>query len=373
MNQEVAGKTLRKLRVLVAPLDWGLGHATRCIPVIHELLNIGCEPVLAAEGAQAALLRMEFPDLLIIPLEGYRINYGRTGFGTIVKMIFHSGRIMEAIKKENEWLKKAVNKYSLDAILSDNRFGLYHESVPSIFITHQLRIKSPFGNFSESFLQRRNYRYINRFTECWVPDFENDQNLAGELSHPLKKPRIPVRYVGPLSRFRMMKKENENKQKILVILSGPEPQRSILENKVVSDISNFNGEATIVRGLPDNERLIPSTNTIHFYNHLSSKELSREMNEASIVISRSGYSTVMDIMEMGKKSVLVPTPGQTEQEYLAKHLSNKGLAPFLSQSNFSLERAVALSLEYKYFLGDVQNDDLVLQKELRRFIAGISK
>ncbi|MEJ0102878.1 MAG: glycosyltransferase [Bacteroidota bacterium] len=257
-----------------------------------------------------------------LDLKGYRVKYGRSALGVLWNILFQTPRILKTIKNENEWLKEMVDEYKFDAVISDNRFGLYHAAVPSVFITHQLRIKTPFGKWSESILQKRNYRFINRFSECWVPDEEGENNLAGELSHPKKLPGKPVYYIGILSR---LKRNNiaEKKKHLFISLSGPEPQRTLFENKIVNDISHYNGTATVVRGLPDSSSLIPSTNDIKFYNHLPADEYNKEMEMAELVISRSGYSTVMDIVRLRKKSILIPTPGQTEQEYLANYLFKK--------------------------------------------------
>ncbi|HEX3168100.1 MAG TPA: glycosyltransferase [Chitinophagaceae bacterium] len=347
----LAGKKL-----LVAPLDWGLGHATRCVPVIRDLLNSHCEVWLAGEGAQEKLLREEFPSLPFLPLKGYRIKYAKTGFTG--KILLQVPSILRSIKEENKWLKEQATNYGFEAVVSDNRYGLYHEKIFSVFITHQLFIKSSLGKWSEKILQQWNYKFINRFNECWIPDEQGENNLAGELSHPVKLPLIPTKYIGPLSRFARQPADsfadqkiiNEIKDHLLIILSGPEPQRTILENKVVDEIANYPATATIVRGLPGEKDIIPSTNTIHFYNHLSSEELNSEAMKAEFIISRSGYSTIMDIAALQKKSILIPTPGQTEQEYLANHLMKKQFAFCVDQNNFSVLKNVEEARNFGYRL-----------------------
>jgi uncharacterized protein (TIGR00661 family) len=333
--------------VLVAPLDWGLGHASRCVPVIYELLEQDYNVWLAGEGAQETLLKQEFPKLPFLPLKGYRVKYGRSPAAMLWSVFLQLPRIFKTIRDENSWLKKAMDEYRFDVIISDNRFGLHHHAVPCIFITHQLRIKTSFGKWSESFLQKINYRFINRFTQCWIPDEENKNGLAGELSHPAVMPAIPAHYLGMLSR---LKKSTiaEKKNHLFISLSGPEPQRTLLENKIIHDIGHYNGTATIVRGLPGNSYLIPSTNDIRFFNHLDTDEYNTEMERAEYVISRSGYSTVMDIVTLGKKSILVPTPGQTEQEYLAGYLTQKQVAFCISQKDFSLKKALQEASEFSY-------------------------
>ena len=341
----LAGKKL-----LVAPLDWGLGHATRCVPVIRDLLDSHCEVWLAGEGMQEKLLREEFPSLPFLPLKGYRIKYAKTGFTG--KILLQVPSILRSIKEENKWLKEQVTKYGFEAVISDNRYGLYHGNIFSAFMTHQLFIKSSLGKWSEKMLQKWNYKFINRFHECWVPDEKRENNLAGELSHPAKLPKVPVKYIGALSRFSSFSPLEDGgiKDHLLIILSGPEPQRTILENKVIDQIVNYPATATIVRGLPGEKNIIPSTNSIHFYNHLSSEELNREAMKAEFIISRSGYSTIMDIAALQKKSILIPTPGQTEQEYLADHLMKKQFAFCIDQNSFSLLRNIDEARNFGYSL-----------------------
>jgi len=342
-------KQRSKPRILVAPLDWGLGHATRCIPVIYELLSHETDVWLAGEGAQRAILTQEFPDLPFLDLPGYRVKYARTAAGFLRRMLFQAPRLLRTIKSENEWLKNAADQYGFDAVISDNRFGLYHTSIRSVFITHQLTIKSPMGKWSERYLQKNNYKYINRFNECWVPDQQSADNLAGTLSHPATIPAIPVHYIGPLSRLKKTGTP-EKKGHLFISLSGPEPQRTLLENIIINDIGHYNGTATIVRGLPNSVSIIPSTNDIRFYNHLPTEEYNQQIEQAEYVISRSGYSTVMDLMTLGKKSILIPTPGQTEQEYLGEYLMEQKKAYSLLQKNFSLKRVLETAATFDYAL-----------------------
>jgi uncharacterized protein (TIGR00661 family) len=346
-NQDYTRKEGGKPRILLAPLDWGLGHTTRCIPVIYELLAQNADVWLAGERAQEALFSKEFPLLPFLTLEGYRVKYGSSSTGLIRTLFFQVPRLLRIIKKENQWLDKVVKEHQFDAVISDNRFGLYHSSIPSVFITHQLFIKSPMGKWAASFLQRKNYKFINHFTQCWVPDYEGSINLAGELSHPEKKPRIPLHYIGPLSRLRKIG-EAEKKGHLFISLSGPEPQRTLLENMIIDQVSHYNDTATIVRGLPAQVSIIPSTNDIQFYNHLPAAEYNKEIEKAEYVISRSGYSTIMDLTALGKKSILIPTPGQTEQEYLGELLMQQKKAYCISQDKFSLPGALQAAEQFKY-------------------------
>lgn len=374
MDQTLKEKKPGKPRILVAPLDWGLGHATRCIPIIRELLAQDCEVWLAGEGAQENLLKAEFPQLSFLQLDGYRIRYSRSAIGLLFRLFRQTHKILSAIKKENAWLKKMITEYDLNGVISDNRFGLYHASVPCIFITHQLAIKSPLGKWSEKILQKRNYKYINRFAACWVPDEESKNDLAGELSHPAKNPVVPVLYIGSLSRFDSSSSFGDGGKDghLLIILSGPEPQRSILEDKIIKEISHYNGTATIVRGLPGLSSFIPSTNMINIHNHLNADELNKEIGKAEYVISRCGYSTVMDLVKLQKKSILLPTPGQTEQEYLAKYLHQKQTALCISQKEFSLADALTKAKQFAYHFPEV-NTGLVFRQVVSNFISSLAK
>ena len=348
MDQLSREKIKGKPRILVTPLDWGLGHATRSIPIIRELINQNCDVWLAGEGTQKELLKTEFPGLPFLDLPGYRIRYAKTKKGLLWKMIQQGPKMRRAILYEHQWLKRVVKEFHFDAVISDNRYGLYHSEIPCIFITHQLLIKSSAGKWTEKILQKRNYRYIDRFAECWVPDIEGENNLAGELSHPVKKPAIPVRYIGLLSRFRFSPSGSGGKNHLLIILSGPEPQRSLLEDKIIKEIGHYNGTAAVVRGLPGSASLIPSSNMIRIYNHLPADKLNDEMLQAEYIISRSGYSTIMDAVMLQKKTILIPTPGQTEQEYLGDHLMKKGVAVSITQKEFSLNKALTKAKGFTY-------------------------
>jgi UDP-N-acetylglucosamine transferase subunit ALG13 len=340
------GITTAKPRILVAPLDWGLGHATRVIPIIWQLLERNCTVIIAANGSTGELLQKEFPALEYLDLEGYDIQYSRKGWLLPLKIAAQVPHILRAIKKEHSWLKKMVLDHSIDAVISDNRYGLYHHSIPSVFITHQLRIKTGLGSLMDRFIQQLNYQQINKFGACWVPDLENGLTLAGELSHPTIFPSVPVKYINPLSRFTGLAKKEE--KHLLVILSGPEPQRSLWEEMIIHQLHTYKKPVVLVRGLPGNVDLPVVPSFVQVYNHLPAKELENYIQCASFVISRCGYSTIMDLVAMQKKSILVPTPGQAEQEYLAEHLMQYNLALCVPQHKFRLSAALDLAKVFPY-------------------------
>lgn len=343
--------------ILIAPLDWGLGHATRCIPIIYELSKYPFNIIIAASGPQRALLEYEFPDLEFLNIPAYNIRYGSGRFTSTLKMIIQTPKILKIIKKENQWLASTVFRKKIHAVISDNRYGLYHREIPTVFISHQLQIKSAMAGTGESLLRNWQYQFINRFSQCWVPDFEHAANLAGDLSHPRIMPKIPVSYIGALSRFEH--RPMPPKYQLLVLLSGPEPQRTILEGKMLQQLAGYNKPVLFVRGLPGekkqdhlfDEKILNYPNRkVHFENHLTAGELNNALLQSRLVISRSGYTTVMDIAALQKKSILVPTPGQTEQEYLAESLEEKGIACSLPQKNFILEDALNKAASFNYCL-----------------------
>ena len=357
-------------RVLVAPLDWGLGHATRCVPLIRALVSEECEVILAGEGKTEALLRAEFPQLEVLPLKGYNINYGKSGWELFAKLLMQVPAIIETMDEEHEWLKVAVKEHRIDAVISDNRYGLYHEETFSVFITHQLLVKTTLGATADELLQKLQYQYINAFTECWVPDIESAPGLAADLSHPKNLLEIPLHYLGPLSR---LKKGPEVEGKhLLVLLSGPEPQRTLLEEALLLQLERYTEPVVFLRGLPGGSELPAVRPNIQILNHLPAGELEEVISEAHIVVSRCGYSTVMDLLSMGKKSILIPTPGQTEQEYLARHLMEQNLALCIPQSKLKLMNALELADCYNYAPAPVSSADSLINT-VQQFVAAVKE
>ncbi len=332
--------TSARHRILVAPLEWGLGHATRCIPLITELTAQNCEVFIAAEGATYSLLKQEFPGLTFLSLTGYRMKYSRKRYFLPWKLLTQVPKIALTIYKENQWLKKIVKDHKIDAVISDNRFGMYCSRIRSVYITHQLLIKT--GNvFTESIAKKIHSYFINKYNECWVPDFKED-GLAGELSHPGKLPN-QIKYIGALSRFEVINPDSYREKKkydLLITISGPEPQRTIFEDEILNDLKSYSGKVLFIRGMPDGNTLKPENPLLEIKNHLSARELNEAMLQSGIIVSRCGYTTIMDLVKLQKKAILIPTPGQTEQEYLAKYLMEKQIFYTISQKDFVLQNAL---------------------------------
>jgi len=339
----------KEIKVLVAPLDWGLGHATRCIPIIEELLKYEVEVSLAAEGGQEKILSEQFPQLPVLPLAGYRIKYTKRSFWFQAAIFLQIPKILAAIKKEKQWLAEKMREHAFDIVISDNRYGLHHPAAKCIFITHQLAIQVPAHKKLFHFIQKKNFKRINQFAECWVPDVQAGVSLGGALSHPAQLPSIPVKYIGLLSRFSLAQ-EKTDEQGILILLSGPEPQRGILEEILLDQLQGVKDNIVFVRGLPGETVQMANLPSVTFYNHLPAKRLQQEMMKAKLVISRSGYSTCMDIIALQKKAILIATPGQTEQEYLATYYMEQNLALSVAQHNLQLAQNISEALEFPYLL-----------------------
>lgn len=240
--------------------------------------------------------------------------------------------MIEAIRAEKKLVKKWIKEYDLRGIISDNRLGVFNKKVPSVFITHQLNVLT--GN--TSWLTGKMHRaIIDRFDECWVPDAEGPANLSGRLGH-LEHQWEKVRYIGPLSRFN--KTDEAKTYDLTILLSGPEPQRTMLEDILKAEISDFSGKVLMIRGVIEPHQTVRTDRNVTIYNYMASDELERALNQSRLVLSRSGYTTVMDLAKLGIKAFFIPTPGQYEQEYLARKLKNDGYVPFAKQEKFRIER-----------------------------------
>ncbi|MCF7559899.1 glycosyltransferase [Sabulilitoribacter multivorans] len=321
-----------KKRILVAPLNWGLGHATRCIPIINALIAEGFEPIIASDGVALTLLKKEFPNLSSVELPSYNITYSRKGKHFKLKLLKDSPKLLKAINAEKKAVDYILENNKLAGIISDNRLGVRSKKVPSVFITHQLNVLS--GN--TTWLSTKVHQnIIEKFDMCWVPDMDGDINLSGKLGHG-KSLSIPLKYIGPLSRFAYRK--SEIKHDLMVLISGPEPQRTLLDEKMLLELKNYPGKVVFVKGIVEKEQAILVIGNITVYNFMTSSLLEKTIQESALILSRSGYTTVMDLAKLCKKAFFIPTPGQFEQEYLAKRLTEMELVPSCNQDQFNLKK-----------------------------------
>jgi len=333
--------------ILVCPLDWGIGHATRCVPLIKELRSRDVDVIIGAGGRSLAFLQQEFPALKFIKFPGYSFTYPQRGSMTL-KMLFQLPAFLSGIKKEHKRLESLIEEYQIDVVISDNRFGLWTKKVPCIFITHQVFIRSTAGlKFLEPMLYRINKQYHTRYSEVWIPDFEGKENLSGDLSH-LRLLTGNYSYIGPQSRFAGLEtdKKPEIKYDILVLISGPEPQRTMLYEKISTQLSEINAKSVIVEGKPEKLKIKKQSDNITVFSHLETEKLFQLIQESDLIISRPGYSTIMDLAVLGKKAVFIPTPGQTEQEYLAEKFKREKIYFSMTQEKFNLNQALGEAKDY---------------------------
>nr|WP_321232434.1 glycosyltransferase [uncultured Psychroserpens sp.] len=321
-----------KKRILIAPLNWGLGHAARCIPIINALIAHQFEPIIASDGIALSLLRKEFPELESIELPSYEITYPKKGKYFKLKMLQSTPKMVKALKAEKKVIASIIKDYHIDGIISDNRLGVHNKKLPCVFITHQLQVLSGSTTWLSTKLHQK---IIKRFHECWVPDNLGDINLSGKLGH-VDIHEIPVKFIGPLSRF--SKRDLPTKYDVMILLSGPEPQRTLLESKLLDEFKNYKGKVIFIRGVIENEQHISEENNISIYNFMTTSELEHAINESALIISRSGYTTIMDLAKLSKKAFFIPTPGQFEQDYLAGRLTKLGYVPSCKQDAFTKEK-----------------------------------
>lgn len=306
--------------VIVAPLDWGLGHATRCIPIIRNLLQNNNSCIIATSGRSLELLKQEFPTCMHHEIPAYGITYSKNAFGMFFKLLVQIPKSLITKNKESKIADELVKEYAVDYIISDNRFGMYSKLCTSIFITHQIRIRLPLIiRWLEYPFFLINKQMISKFDECWIPDYEGTKNLSGILSHSWGVPHSF--FIGPLTGREST--ECVNTFDLVAILSGPEPQRTIFENKLRTILPTLSYKSCLVRGVLAAKNYSTSIGNCTIQTFATNTEINKLLCGSKLIISRAGYSSIMDYEKLGIKAILVPTPGQGEQEYLGKYLQHK--------------------------------------------------
>ena len=322
---------LNEKKILLTPLDWGLGHVARCVPLIKQLQQQNNTLVIACTEKQKSFLQKELTGVTYVDLFGYNVQYARF-LPLWVKICFQMPRLFFVIRKENKWLANYLKHHETDVVISDNRFGFYNKNTENIFITHQLNIQTP---VLKNLVNRLNRSFIKKFHAVWVPDYpKKEKRLSGLLSEP-KHSLQNTTLIGPLSRFSKTKSQ-EQKYDLLILLSGPEPQRTLLEDKLLSTLVNTKQKIALVRGSAVTEKNNLSDN-FTVIDLASSVKLQELFSASKKIICCSGYSTLMDLHALDLTALLIPTPGQTEQEYLAEYWQDKFGCQFLEQKNITKE------------------------------------
>ncbi len=322
-------------RILVAPLNWGLGHVTRCIPLIQALREMGVEVLLASDGAALHLLRAEFPLLPTFELPSYRIRYESSNM--VRNMAGQLPRISYAVRAEKWATDKLVKDHGIHGIISDNRYGCFSGRADSVMITHQLHLRVP-NQFAAWAANRILRLALRKFDRIWVPDVETAPGLSGELSHGETKVHREVQFIGPLSRMKVYPAEKE--YDVAVVLSGPEPQRTLLEQRLLEQAMPLSQKFIFIQGKTQSKAHQFAAEHVEIVSYLTSRNLNDILLASKVIVCRSGYSSIMDLAALGKKAILIPTPGQTEQEYLADALAAQNI--FLTQSQEALDLEAGL-------------------------------
>jgi hypothetical protein len=408
------------LKVLVAPLDWGLGHATRCVPVIREFLNQGAEVELAVVKANANFFREVFPELRQRLAPSYNIVYPKHGYNMALWLLKNSVHLNAVMRYEHHFAEEMVKRHGYDVLFSDNRFAFYSKNALSIYMTHQRRIAFPraFAAF-ERIGVMWHANIMRKFDEVWVPDLEIYPGYAGSLSHSGATPGDkPMRFVGTLSRFSEMgndgnalgnapapvdlerevdlmsvsefmahsanvewdaapeKRTSGNHSfemranyKVVAVVSGVEPARTQFEQQLREALQQIPGQHMMILGKPSAEQKTWTEGNIEFHTHLATNDFAEAVKRADFVVSRGGYSTVMDMAELGAKCIFVPTPGQFEQIVLAHDLSKAGYAVEIPADELSAE-TLASAFEKSVKMPKVEKQNLLhdaVENVVRRF------
>jgi hypothetical protein len=325
---------IRQQNILICPLEWGLGHAGRMIALATKLREMGYNILFGAGEKQLSFLRTEMPGLTYISFPGFSPGYSRF-LPQYLALLLKIPLLLYHIILEHIRLKRIIPEYAIDIVISDNRFGLWNRHIKTVYVTHQplIPLPKPFAWF-ESIGLMLHRLVINRYSFCFIPDLPGDLNVSGRLSHGLKLPRN-TRFIGILSRFSGLSSSGNGSpvsfRHNTVILSGPEPQRGILEKKLADILKDREHPAVILCGEPDMPADTIRSGNIIYFNHLPGIAMKEVISESEAIITRSGYTTIMELISLNCSALLIPTPGQTEQEYLARYLSENGWFAAVSQ------------------------------------------
>lgn len=336
------------MKILVAPLDWGLGHATRCVPIVKEFLRQGAEVELAVVKANAGLFREVFPELRQRVAPGYNVVYPKYGFNMALWLLKNSAHLNAVMRFEKRYAEEMVERHGYDVLFSDNRFAFFSKKAYSVYMTHQRRIAFPPAVAALEGVGVRWHRArMRNFDEVWVPDVETAPGYAGALSHlpslrgAENTPK--VKFVGPLSRFDEVAGSlkldglKAGKYRVVAVISGVEPARTQFENRLRDILRDVPGNHLMILGKPQAPRRHWTEGNIEFVTHLPTGDFANAVRNADWVISRGGYSTVMDMAYLGAKCVFVPTPGQYEQVVLARDLATAGYAVSIPANRLSVK------------------------------------
>ena len=321
-----------QLNILICPLGWGLGHASRGIPIIEMLLRKGHRVIVAGDKLQLELIKQRFPSIDTIPFPSLKVVFTRKS-NQLLPLLWIALRLPFFNLWEHFKLKTLLNQYKVDVVISDNRYGLWNKSVKTVIITHQLTIIPPFPfKWAMPITRIITKKWLSRFNQVWIPDFSGDNSIAGILSEPNGLGNL--HYIGLLSRFSNICIDSQfNGFEMVVVASGPDPHRQIFIDISAKLAHKWKLNCLIIEGNPFNGIILRNIDGVWYVGHLPDLQFALAVKNSKYLIVRGGYSTVMDLLTLGVSGLIVPTPGQTEQEYLAEYLSEKGYFGYSTQSN----------------------------------------
>lgn len=332
-------------KVFYTVLNMGLGHATRSLPIIREFLRRNWEVLLGSNGRALEFLKTELPGVPFVITPDYEIEYAANSW-LIPKLAIQLPRLLKKIKEEQQFTRGVIPKFLPDLIFSDNCYGVHDERIPSYFISHQVFFAMPNGLEPLGPLAGRfNRRFHEPYIKIIIPDLPGHGQglLSGDLSRSPEKSSKYV-YGGILSS--MTRRESSDPLDLLVSISGPEPQRTIFEQKILKQIENIPGKKVVALGKSETLQLIRDTKDLQVYSHIPRREMEMLFNRARLIVSRPGYSTLMELVELGKPALLVPTPGQTEQISLARYTRERNWFYSVDQAKLDLARDVKIATQY---------------------------
>lgn len=360
-----------KYNVLVCPLDWGLGHVSRIIPILNRLLQNNCKLYISCSRSQFLFLQQENIPFEWIPCSSPEIKYKARTLNAF-DLLALVPRIYAGIVRDRKHIKQWIKKYNIHLIISDSRFGCYHKKIPSVVITHQINMKLPPSvSFFEPILSWHIKKRIRKFRYCWVPDIPSFPNFAGDLS---LNHNLSVQYIGILSRFEKAAPSLQATQyeyEALGIISGPEPQRSIFAQLLLSQMKQLPFRCGLVMGKPDYSKTPVQDNNVTIFPFASSTELYQLILSSKYIVARAGYSTIMDLIALQRTAILVPTPGQTEQEYLANYYQTRKTFVVSTQENLKLDKALEELSVYTFNYQYTSNH--LLDNAIEKIIAEIEQ
>ena len=327
------------MEIIYGICSWGLGHATRSLPIIRALLKENHNITIISNGRSLDLLTKELHNKVkYVDIPDYPQLLSENARQFMAKSVVYWPLFIKRIESGLTKLSEILKKKNYDLIISDARYDVYSKKIPTFFISHQMRIMNPLRiKIFESVSELFNQFFFKRFAKVIVPDFKDD-GLSGDLSHNLKRvDEKNIHYIGILSDFQQKKMKKDIDY--LISISGPEPQRSILERKLMSQSRNLEGNIVITLGKTEEKSKLNEEN-ITTYTFLSKEKREELLNKSRMVISRSGYSTIMDLAIINTKALLIPTPGQIEQEYLSEYHNKLGTFYSVEQDKINLSNDI---------------------------------